>query len=61
LVAICYNRLWHRPESVRDAAVQACGGGTTTPQVTSQGFDINACPLLTPTKAVFACTAPKTP
>jgi hypothetical protein len=59
-VAICYNRLWNKPESIKDAAVQACGGATA-PQVTSQGVDIDACPLLTPTKAVFACSATKTP
>ena len=55
-VAICYSRLWNKPETIRDAAVQACGGAVT-PQVTSQGVDIDACPLLTPTKAVFACSA----
>ncbi|HXR88102.1 MAG TPA: hypothetical protein VN728_14080 [Stellaceae bacterium] len=59
-VAICYSRLWNKPETIRDAAVLACGGAAT-PQVTSQGVDIDACPLLTPTKAVFACSASKTP
>lgn len=55
-VAICYSRLWNKPETIRSAAIQACGGAAT-PQVTSQGVDIDACPLLTPTKAVFACSA----
>ena len=55
-VAICYSRLWNKPETIKDAAVQACGGAVT-PQITSQGVDIDACPLLTPTKAVFACSA----
>ena len=55
-VAICYSRLWNKPETIKDAAVQACGGAAA-PQVTSQGVDIDACPLLTPTKAVFACSA----
>lgn len=60
-VAICYNRLWNKPESIKDAAVQACGGAPA-PQVTSQGVDIDACPLLIPSKAVFACSAAtKTP
>ena len=59
-VAICYNRLWNKPETIKNAAVQACGG-PAAPQVTSQGVDIDACPLLTPTKAVFACSASKTP
>lgn len=59
LVAICYNRLWNKPDAIRSAATQACGGAPS-PQITSQGVDIQACPLLTPTKAVFACSA-KTP
>jgi hypothetical protein len=59
-VAICYNRLWNKPETVKTAASQACGG-TAAPQISSQGVDIDACPLLTPTKAIFACTATQTP
>jgi hypothetical protein len=59
-VAICYNRLWNKPETIKDAAVQACGGAPA-PQVTNQGVDVDACPLLTPTKVVFACSATKTP
>jgi len=55
-VAICYNRLWNKTDDVKTAATQACGGAPA-PQVTSQGIDIDACPLLTPTKAVFACSA----
>ncbi len=35
-VAICYNRLWNKPETIKNAAVQACGGAAA-PQVTSQG------------------------
>jgi hypothetical protein len=54
VVAICYARLWNKPDVVRDAATLACGTGTT-PSLTSQKVDIEACPLLTPTKAVFAC------
>jgi hypothetical protein len=59
-VAICYNRLWNNSETIKNAAVQACGGAAS-PQVNSQGVDIDACPLLTPTKAIFACSAAKTP
>lgn len=55
-IAICYNRLWNKPDAIKTAAVQACGGAAA-PQVTNQGVDIDACPLLTPTKAVFACSA----
>jgi hypothetical protein len=58
-VAICYNRLWNKSDTIKNAAVQACGGAVS-PQMTSQGVDIDACPLLTPSKAVFACSA-KTP
>lgn len=55
-VAICYSRLWNSAESVRSAAVQACGS-KGTPRVVGQGIDLNACPLMTPTQAVFACSA----
>jgi hypothetical protein len=54
-VAICYNRLWNGTDQVKDAAVQACGGGNMSPRVTTQNVDLDACPVLTPTKAVFAC------
>lgn len=60
-VAICYNRIWNAPNAIKTAAVQACGGGNISPRVTSQNIDIDACPLLTPTKAVFACSASSTP
>lgn len=59
-VAICYNRLWNAPNAIKAAALQACGGGNISPRVTSQNTDIDACPLLTPTKATFACNAPPT-
>jgi hypothetical protein len=59
-VAICYNRLWNAPDAVKSAAIQACGGGNISPRVTTQGVDLDACPLLTPTKAVFACAAAAT-
>ena len=55
-VAICYNRLWNKPDTIKSAAVQACGNGTAN--IESQGTDLDACPLLTPTKAVFSCSAP---
>lgn len=54
-VAICYNRLWNKPDAIKNAAVQACGN--TTARIQSQRVDLDACPLLTPTKAVFACSA----
>lgn len=52
-VSICYNRLWNKPDTIKSAAVQACGNGDAN--IESQGIDIDACPLLTPTKAVFSC------
>lgn len=60
-VSICYNRLWNKPESITNAATQACGGPSLSPRVVSQNIDLNACPLLTPTKAIFACTATTSP
>jgi len=55
-VAICYNRIWNSAETVRSAASLACGK-KSTPQIVSQDIDLNACPLMTPSHAVFACNA----
>lgn len=55
-VAICYNRLWNSAEAVHAAAVLACGA-KSAPRVVSQDTDLNACPVMTPTHAVFACGA----
>lgn len=60
-VSICYNRIWNKPDAITTAATQACGRPSLSPRVVSQGIDLNACPLLTPTKAVFACTAAASP
>lgn len=54
-VAICYSRLWNSADAVRNAAVQACGANSA-PHIVSQGADLDACPLMTPTHAVFSCT-----
>lgn len=53
-IAICYNRLWNAAAAVRSAATEACGN-YGKPQVVSQDLNLDACPLLTPTRAVFAC------
>jgi hypothetical protein len=58
-VAICYNRLWNKPEAIKNAAVRACGNSAA--RLESQRIDLNACPLLTPTKAVFVCSAAANP
>lgn len=55
-VAICYNRIWNSADAVRSAAALACGA-KSTPQVVSRDFDLNACPVMTPSHAVFACGA----
>lgn len=60
-VSICYNRLWNSPQLVKSAALAACGGGKISPRVVSQGIDLDACPLLVPSKAVFACGTPASP
>lgn len=52
-VAICYSRLWNSADAVHSAAVQACG--KSVPRLVSQDTDLDACPALTPTHAVFAC------
>lgn len=54
-VAICYGRLWNTAESVRSAAAEACGD--RSPRIIRQNIDLDACPLLTPIHAVFACTS----
>jgi hypothetical protein len=53
-IAICYNRLWNSADAVRSAATQACGGKSAA-HVDNQGLDLDACPLMTPTQAVFTC------
>ncbi len=55
-IAICYSRLWNSADSVRSAALQACGG-KGSPRVVDQGIDLDACPLLTPTHATYTCSA----
>ncbi len=54
-IAICYSRIWNSTQSVKTAAAQACGGGTA--RLIRQGTNLDACTLLTPTQAVYACTA----
>ncbi len=52
-VAICYSRLWSSADAVHSAAVQACG--KAAPRLVSQNTDLDACPTLTPTHAVYRC------
>jgi len=53
-IAICYNHLWSASAAINNAATQACGEGRV-PRLVSQGLDLDACPVLTPTRAIFAC------
>lgn len=53
VVAICYNRLAATEQQMRDAAAQACTGGT--PRPVRKEWDLSHCPLLTPVSATFAC------
>jgi hypothetical protein len=54
-VGVCYNALFAAPEQVRDVAANACGA-EGTPKLVGQDQRL-ACPLLTPTRATFACGA----
>ncbi len=56
-VAICYSKLAATPEDVRTAAAQECSAGTK-PQLVSQDMNMDVCPVLTPVRATFSCTAP---
>jgi len=54
-VAICYSRWWNSAEAVRSAAMQACGS-KSAPHIVHQTIDLDACPVMTPTQAIFACS-----
>jgi len=54
-IAICYSRMWNSAEAVRNAAAQACGSNGA-PRIVAQDTDLTACPILTPTHAVYACS-----
>ena len=56
-VAVCYNAFTARAEEVRAIAAQSCGAGTT-PHPVEHDMNLSNCPLLTPSRATFACTAP---
>lgn len=55
-VGVCYNALFSTPKQVYDVASDACGV-EGTPRLVGQDMRL-ACPLLTPTRATFACGAP---
>jgi hypothetical protein len=53
-VSVCYSRLASTAEAVRAVAAEACHGGGT-PRLVGSTWDLAACPVLTPARAVFAC------
>jgi hypothetical protein len=52
-IGVCYNAMFATPEAVRAVAEEACAG-IGAPQLVEQDMRL-ACPLLTPTRATFAC------
>ena len=52
-IGVCYNAMFATPEAVRAVAEEACTG-IGQPQLVEQDLRL-ACPLLTPTRATFAC------
>lgn len=55
-VGICYSRLASSTDDLRALAAQECGSGQM-PQLVDTEWNVNNCPLLTPTRAIFICTA----
>jgi hypothetical protein len=56
-VAVCYNSLTATADQVHGVAVQSCGSGSA-PQPVERDISLNYCPILTPSRATFACAAP---
>ncbi len=56
-VAVCYNAFTATADQVRAIAAQSCGAGTA-PHPVEHDLSLSNCPLLTPSRATFACTAP---
>lgn len=58
-VGVCYNRETSTPRQVLDVARRNCEPGTR-PWLIEQDTHLT-CPLLTPTRATFACLKPGMP
>ena len=58
-VGVCYNRETSTPRQVMDVARRNCDLGTR-PWLIEQDMGLT-CPLLTPTRATFACLKPGLP
>lgn len=55
-IGVCYNRATSTPREVLDVARRNCEAGTR-PRLIGQDMYLT-CPLLTPTRATFACLKP---
>ena len=53
-VGVCYSRLASTAEAVHAIATEACHGGGA-PRLVDNAWDLAACPVLTPARAVFVC------
>jgi hypothetical protein len=53
-VGVCYLSTATTPAQVRALAADQCPAGTS-PQLVSQDWDLNACPILLPVRATFDC------
>ena len=58
-VGVCYNRETSTPREILDVARRNCEAGTQ-PWLITQDTHLT-CPLLTPTRATFACLKPGMP
>ena len=55
-VSICYSRLSSTPQKVIAIAAQECGSDKP-PSLVEQKWDLHSCPLMTPIRATFVCSA----
>jgi len=53
--ALCYSSAATTPDQLRTTARDACGGGAA--QFLHQETNLSACPLLTPIRLNFTCSA----
>ena len=57
-VGICYNRLRSTPAQVQGEAQRECAANTLAEPVDTDWY-METCPLLSPARATFVCTAKK--
>lgn len=56
-VGVCYSSSASTPAQVTALATDECPVGTKA-RLVSQGWNLDACPVLTPVQATFACASP---